>query len=382
MSSDVILRKPGGDTGAGAQPDAEGRQPLWRLAARWEVGLVVVLIGVLIFGSVKSPTFTDPSTVFYLGINTGYIAIMALPMLFVVMTGEIDLSVASMLGLSGATVGYLWHHGWGIWPAFLVAMAVGIVGGALNGLLVARFGLPSIAVTIGTLTLFRGLAEVLLGSATIPTLGDRQFPGWFADVGANSIPGTQLSWSLLIFIVLAVIFGVVLHLTPLGRAMVAIGLQPEAAQFAGIRVNRMKFWLFVLSGALSAFAGILLTIQNQSVSYGAGTGLELNVVAIVLFGGVSIFGGRGTIFGVVLSVAVVGSLQMALTQINVSADKQNIVTGVLLLISVIVPNGGEAIRRIRDRIRRRARPGPAPGVDRTGPPTVPTTVPPTRKASP
>lgn len=358
MSSDVILRKSGGNTGT--PPVDDGRQPLWRSLARWEAGLVLVLIGVLIFGATESATFTDPSTVFYLGINTGYIAIMVLPMTLIVMTGEIDLSVASMLGLSGATVGYLWHHGWGIWPAFLVALAVGFVGGALNGLLVARFGLPSIAVTIGTLTLFRGLAEVLLGSLTIPTIGDRLFPNWFADVGANSIPGTQLSWSMLFFIVLAVVFGVVLHVTPLGRSMIAIGLQPEAAQFAGIRVNRIKFWLFVLSGVMSAFAGILLTIQNQSVSYTAGTGLELNVVAIVLFGGVSIFGGRGTILGVVLSVAIVGSLQMALTQMNVSADKQNIVTGVLLLISVIVPNAGAALRRIQERTQRRTKPSTKP----------------------
>lgn len=332
------------------------RPPLWRSAARWEAGLVVVFVGVLIFGSVKSPTFTDPSTVFYFGINTGYVAIMALPMTFVVMTGEIDLSVASMLGLAASTVGYLWHHGWNIWAAFAVALLVGLVGGALNGLLVAKVGLPSIAVTIGTLTMFRGIAEVLLGSQTIPTIGDRLFPQSLTNIGVNSIPGTQLSWSMLFFIVLAVMFGIVLHITPLGRSMVAIGLQPEAAKFAGIRVNRIKFWLFVLSGLLSAFAGILLTLQQASVSYNAGTGLELTVVAIVLFGGVSIFGGRGTIPGVVLSVVIVGSLQMALTQINVSADKQNIVTGVLLLISVIVPNGGEALRRLRDQVRRRARP--------------------------
>src|SRR6185369_8877694 len=147
-------------------PDNGGRD-WWRGAIRWETGLVLVLIAVLIFGASESTSFTDPSTVFYLGINTGYIAIMALPMTFIVITGEIDLSVASMLGLSGATVGYLWHHGWGIWPAFAVALLVGLVGGALNGVLVAKVGLPSIAVTIGTLTLFRGLAEVLLGSLTV-----------------------------------------------------------------------------------------------------------------------------------------------------------------------------------------------------------------------
>lgn len=350
MTSDLVARPASPQA---APPEPERRQPLWRSAARWELGLVVVFIGVLLFGSTESSSFTDPSTVFYLGINTGYVAIMALPMTFVVMTGEIDLSVASMLGLSGATVGLLWHHGWNIWAAFAVALLVGAVGGALNGVLVARFGLPSIAVTIGTLTLFRGLAEVLLGSMTVPAPGDRQFPSSLTNIGANSIPGTQLSWSMLFFIVLAVVFGVILHATPLGRSMVAIGLQPEAAQFAGIRVRRIKFWLYVVSGVLSAFAGLLVVMQQASVTYDVGTGLELTVVAMVLFGGVSIFGGRGTILGVFLSVLIIGSLQMALTQINVSSDKQNIVTGVLLLISVIVPNGPEVVRRVRDRLRHR-----------------------------
>lgn len=373
MISDVVSASD--KTARGGSGDSE-RQPLWRSGVRWESGLVVVLVAAVIFGSVESSTFTDPSTIFYLGINIGYVAIMALPMTFVVMTGEIDLSVASMLGLSGATVGYLWHHGWSIWTAFLVALLIGVLGGALNGVLVSRVGLPSIAVTIGTLTLFRGLAEVLLGSLTVPGPGDRQFPDSLTKIGAQSIPGTQLSWSLAIFIVLAVLFGIVLHASPLGRSMVAIGLQPEAAEFAGIRVRRIKFWLFVVSGVLSAFAGILLTMQNASVSYSAGTGLELNVVAIVLFGGVSIFGGRGSIPGVVLAVAIFGSLQMALTQINVSPDKQNVVTGVLLLISVIVPNVSEISRRVRTRFRK------VPTTARTASPQSPSvTASNTRKAT-
>ena len=348
--SSIQVDRPGG------APGAPGRRPLWRAAARWESGLVVVLIAVLLFGSAESSTFLNATTFFYLGTNTGYIAIMALPLTFIVMTGEIDLSVASMLGLSGATVGYLWHHGWAIWPAFLVALAVGALGGALNGVLVAKAGLPSIAVTIGTLTLFRGLAEILLGSLTVPAQGDRQFPSSLTAIGVSPIAGTQLSYSMMIFLVLAVVFGVVLHRTPLGRSLVAIGLQPEAARFVGIRVNRIKLRLYILSGVLCALAGILLTLQNASVSYNAGSGLELNVIAIVLFGGVSIFGGRGTIPGVVLSVAIVGALQMALTQMNVDPNVQNIVTGVLLLLSVVVPNGGEAVRRARARLRR-----PAPG---------------------
>ena len=328
---------------------ANGGRALWRGLVRWETVLVIVLIGVVIFGSAQTPNFLNPTNFFYTGLNMGEIAIMALPLTLIIMTGEIDLSVASMLGLSGAVMGQLFSNGWPIWWAVAAALVVGALGGALNGVLIAKVGLPSIAVTIGTLTLYRGLALILLAPRTITG-----FPASLTKIGVVPIPGTQLAYSAAIFLVMAVVTGVVLHATPLGRALVAIGLQPEAAQFAGIRVNRIKIWLYVVSGVVCAFAGILLTLKNSSVSYDAGTGLELTVVAIVLFGGVSIFGGRGTIVGVVLSVAIVGSLQQALTQMNVQPEVQNIVIGVLLLISVVIPNSGEAIQRIRDRARRRA----------------------------
>ena len=352
MTSDLATSAAQVGEGGTGRPGGARGPAAWRAALRWESGLVVLLVAVVLFGSAESSTFLTGTTFFYLGTNIGYIAIMALPMTLIVMTGEIDLSVASMLGLSGATIGFLWHHGWSFWPAIIVALLVGALGGALNGLLVAKAGLPSIAVTIGTLTLFRGLAEVLLGSLTVPAQGDPQFPAALTRIGVVPVSGTQLSYSLLFFIILAVVFGVILHATPLGRSLTAIGLQPEAARFVGIRVNRIKLVLYIVSGVLCAFAGILLTLQNASVSYNAGYGLELNVVAIVLFGGVSIFGGRGTVPGVVLAVAIVGALQMALTQMNVDPNVQNIVTGVLLLLSVVVPNGGEIVRRTRTRLRR------------------------------
>jgi rhamnose transport system permease protein len=214
---------------------------------------------------------------------------------------------------------------------------------------VARLGLPSIAVTIGGLTLYRGIAEIILPNPTA-----KPFPTGLANLGVLPIPGTQLAWSAGCFIVLAIVCGVVLHATPLGRSLFAMGLQPEAAEFAGIRVRRIKFWLFVLSGLVCAFAGILFTLKNASASYGAGSGLELTVVAVVLFGGVSIFGGRGTVLGVVLSVLIIGALQQAMTQQQIPAEVQNIVTGALLLLSVLVPNGAELLRRIRARTRRPA----------------------------
>jgi rhamnose transport system permease protein len=363
VSSEIAPPTTGAESSAGAgkqgarpgtSPDTGTRQPLWHQAARWEVGLVIVLIGSLIFGSSESPTFDSQTTLFYGGINAGFISIMALPMMLIVVTAEIDLSVASMLGMAGALLGDLWHHGWGIWPALIAALVVGLVGGALNGFLVAKAGLPSIAVTIGTLTLFRGVAEILLGSQTIPGAGDRSFPTWFTKIGVVPVPGTHLSYTTVIFIVLAIGGGVVLHATPLGRSLYAIGLQPEAARFAGIRVARIKFWLYVASGLICAFAGILLTAQNSSVSYNAGYGLELNVVAIALFGGVSIFGGKGTVLGVVLSAAIVATLQMAMTQMNIDPNVQEIVIGALLLISVVVPSLGKltrwwAVRALRSR---------------------------------
>jgi rhamnose transport system permease protein len=339
--SDTALRPT--PTAAYTGVDTSKQRP-WAPFLRWEAALVVVLIAVLIFGSAQSSTFLSSTTFFFTGLNMGEIAIMALPLLLIVMVGEIDLSVASMLGLAGAVMGVLHEHGTSIGVAMVAALVVGAVGGALNGLLIARLGLPSIAVTIGSLTLFRGIAEIILPNPTA-----KPFPQGLANLGVLPIPGTQLAYSFAIFLVLAIVTGVVLHATPLGRSLVAIGLQPEAAQFSGIRVNKIKFGLYVLSGVVCAFAGILFTLKNSSASYGAGTGLELTVVAIVLFGGVSIFGGRGTVIGVVLSVAIVGALQQALTQIQVPAEVQNIVTGVLLLISVLVPNGAEALRRIRAR---------------------------------
>jgi rhamnose transport system permease protein len=143
---------------------------------------------------------------------------------------------------------------------------------------------------------------------------------------------------------------VVLHGTTAGRSMYAIGLQPEAARFAGIRVKRIKFLLFTLSGVICSFTGVLWTMHYATSNIDGGTGLELNVVAIVLFGGVSIFGGRGSILGVVLAAIIFGCLQTALTLQNVDAQVQNIVTGGLLLLSVVIPSCAEVMRRLRTRL--------------------------------
>ena len=344
-SADTSVAGVGGNDGLGVDGSAVSR---WRGVVRWEGALVLVLAACLVFGNIKLDSFFSGTNLFYVGLNIGEIAIMALPMLLIVVTGEIDLSVASMLGLSGATMGVLFSKGWPVWLAIVAALVVGLIGGALNGYLITVLGLPSIAVTIGTLTLFRGIDQIILAPDTITG-----FPQSLSNVGAIPVGGSHLSWSAVIFLVFAIVTGIVLHATPLGRSIFAIGLQPEAAQFAGIRVRRIKFGLYVLSGFVCAFAGILFTLKNASVSYDAGTGLELTVVAVVLFGGVSIFGGRGTVFGVVISVIIIGVLQQILTQLTVAAEIQNIITGALLMLSVIVPNLASTIRRLTASARRR-----------------------------
>ena len=325
-------------------------EPVWQPFVRWETALVVVLFAALAFGS-ATPNFMSSTTIFYVSLNMGEIAIMALPVTLIVITGEIDLSVAAMLGLSSTLLGYLYLRGVPIWLAVMMVVVVGCVGGALNGLLITRFGLPSIAVTIGTLTLFRGIAQIILGAQSVT-----KFPASLTKIGVQPIPHTQLSYSVGFALLLAIVFGVVLHFTTIGRSIFTIGMQSETAHFSGIRVNRIKFRLYVLSGLICSFAGVLWTFKLASARYDAGLGLELNVVAIVLFGGVSIFGGRGSIFGVVIAASVLGVIQQALTLRNVDAQVRNIVTGVLLLISVVLPNLIATFRRVHVQALNRRQP--------------------------
>ena len=346
MASDTTVVD--GELGLEGPPEAKAGFGV-RSLARWESALVVLFVFALFYGGLTTTSFFSRDTIFFAGINFGLIAIMALPETLIITTGEIDLSVAAMLGLSSSIFGYLFEHHVEVFLAMLIVLACGALGGALNGFLITRLGLPSIAVTIGTLTMFRGLAEVILGTNEVTNFG-----GPWTDIGTNTIPGTPFSWTFGIFIVLALLYGVVLHFTSTGRSMFAIGLQEEAAFFSGVRVKRIKFNLYVLSGLVCSFAGLLYTYQTNTARYDAATGLELNVVAIVLFGGVSIFGGRGTLLGVVLSVIAVGTFDQVLTIKDVSSQEQSIVFGLLLLASVLLPNVARAYRAVRHRMGSRS----------------------------
>jgi rhamnose transport system permease protein len=305
--------------------------PLWRrvLLTR-ETAVIVLLVAVIAVALATVPNFDSPLTVTYLLRDVAPILLIALPMTLIIITEEIDLSVASIVGLSSVTTGILTQAGLPFPVAAIAAILVGTIAGVVNGFLVTVVGLPSLAVTIGTLALFRGIAVGLLGTTAVT-----DFPEFWTDLAKDNIPGTPIPGIMIPFVVLAVGFAILLHFTPFGRSLYAIGLNKEAAAFSGVDVGRAKFILFVLSGTVSGFAGVYFTLLYSNARGDNATGMELSVIAAVLLGGVSIFGGRGALHGVIAGVLLIGTLGSALRLAGVTSDIINIITGVLLVLSVV-----------------------------------------------
>lgn len=308
-------------------------RPLWaRLLLTHEAAVIALLIAVFAWANGNVANFDGPLTLYYLFLDNAPILLIALPMTLVIVTGEIDLSVASIVGVSAALTG-IFHvdAGLSIPVAATLAVGVGLIAGALNGFLVAYVGLPSLAVTIGTLALFRGIAVGLLGDSAIT-----DFPDKWTDLAKERIVEESSYPMILIPIaILAVLFVLVLHFTGFGRGIYEIGLNDEAARFTGVNVERTKFLLFVLSGAVAGFAGVYYALRYGSVRGDSAYGLELQVIAAVLLGGVSIFGGRGALHGVIAGVLLLGVIASAMRLEGETVNKINIVIGVLLVLSVI-----------------------------------------------
>lgn len=311
----------------------------------WEALLVLWLLASILLGTGLSPYFLTPFNFYALTSTIMEVALMALPMTLIVIAGEIDLSVASVLGLASVVLGVLWQHGSPLWLAIGAALLVGLVAGCLNGLLVTRLALPSLVVTIGSLALFRGLAYVVLGDQAVSN-----FPAAFTNLGFGTIPGTEVPPSGVIFALLALLCGGMLHMSRPGRQLYAIGKNKEAARFSGIDVGRVKLMLFILSGLIAALAGVIFTARFSSARPDNALGFELEVVTVVLLGGVDIFGGRGSLVGVVLAIFVIAVLQNVLGLLNISGDIQSLAIGLLLILSVLGPN---LARRIQAFLARR-----------------------------
>jgi rhamnose transport system permease protein len=301
-------------------------------AVRWDtaVGALLIVLLLLSFGFVDG--FANALNLSFLIGNTLPIALIALPMTLLVVCGEIDLSVASTAGLSGAVLGKLWNEGMAIETIIPLCLLLGVVCGLVNGLLVTRLGLSSLAVTIGTLAAYRGLAQILLGSDAVT-----DFPARYLDFASGRLGGTFLPQAFPPFLALLALAVLVLHATPFGRSLFAVGANEEAARFAGIRVKRTKLLLFVATGFMSSLTGVFWVLHYASARYDNATGLELSVVAAVLLGGIDFDGGRGTLGGALAGVFLLGALQNVMSLLNVSAQSQTVVTGVLLVVSVLGP---------------------------------------------
>lgn len=301
-------------------------------AVRWDTVVGALLIVLLLLSFTFVDGFGNALNLSFLIGNTLPIALIALPMTLLVVSGEIDLSVASTAGLSGAVMGRLWNEGMAIETIIPLCLLLGVVCGLVNGLLVTRLGLPSLAVTIGTLALYRGIAQIVLGANAVT-----DFPSQYLDFAAGRVGDSFLPQAFLPFLALLVVAVVVLHATPFGRSLFAIGASEEAARFAGIRVKRSKLALFVATGFMASLTGIFWAFHYASARYDNATGLELSVVAAVLLGGIDFDGGRGTLGGAIAGVFLLGALQNVMSLLNVSAQSQIVVTGVLLVVSVLGP---------------------------------------------
>jgi rhamnose transport system permease protein len=340
-----VATQPAPDPPAPAQPQAGAHTRLRGFAGSWEGLLIGLLLVLMVVGQALSPEFLTTDSFTTGSLDFSEVALMALPLTLVVVAAEIDLSIASVLALSSALMATLWNSGLPLELIMPICIVAGALCGAFNGLLVTRLGLPSLAVTIGTLALFRGLAFVVIGDESVT-----DFPTVWTDRAFGNFAGTPVPNAIVLVAILAVAFGVLLHFTPFGRSVFAIGANEEAAYFSGLRVKRIKLTLFVLSGAVAALAGIVISLRNSTAAANVGQGFELTAVTAVLLGGVSIFGGRGTIGGVILALLLLGGIQKALSlSESISSYWIQIVTGVLLVGSVVGPN---ILRRVQEARRR------------------------------
>ena len=312
----------------------------------WDTAILGLLAMVLILASTTTEGFLTSLNFSYIFSNTSEITIMAFAMTFLIITGEIDLSIASILALGSSMLGWSYQKGAPIWLAIIICLVVGTVCGFINGFLVTKVGLGSLAVTIGTLALYRGIANGILGENTV-----NEFPEAYTSFGFDTFGTSFMPKTLPLIIFFGLLFGFLLHRTPFGRRTLAIGQSPEAARFAGINVVRHKIIVFTFTGFMSGVAGVIYTFRFSTAQADNGVGLELLVISAILLGGVSIFGGVGTMWGVVAGVLLAGSVESWLTLREINAQWRTIVTGILLLISVAAP---VLVQKSKERRERKA----------------------------
>lgn len=311
--------------------DAATPRPRWQvILIRPETMTFVLLVLGFIVASRLSPYFLDARYILDSFTLSAELALLALVLTMVIIAGEIDLSPASAMALSACLFGYALQFGWPFWVAAIVCLGSGLLMGAINGLLVIRLQLPSIIVTIGTLTLYRGLAQVIAGDKSI------RFPEWYVGIDKVLIAGLPLP--VVVFVVAAIVLGFVLGATIYGRQIYQTGTNEIAARHSGIRTKSIKMALFLVMGFTAAVAGMIFTSRLGSVRYDLGLGGELQMVLMAMLGGTYIFGGRGSILGTFLAAWLLSVISTGMTTANLLPATQLCVLGVLLIVSIIATN--------------------------------------------
>jgi rhamnose transport system permease protein len=319
------------------------RRPFLANFQRWEWMLVGLILLDVLINIRLSPFFLDARNLSRTSSDFMEIGLMMLPMVFIIITGNIDLSIASNMGMSASFMGLLHNLGVNIWVAALAGLLLGTLGGMLNGYLVARVKLPALVVTLGTYAFFRGIAYGFLGDQAA-----RGYPKAFTYFGQGRVFETLVPFSVALFIVLAILFGLVLHRTVFGRYLFAIGNNESATLYSGVPVARIKFILYTLSGFMAALAGLILAARFGSTRPDIGTGLELAVITAAVLGGVDINGGKGTMLGAVLSLFLIGLMRFGMGLLNIQGQVQGIVIGLLLILSILIPGVAQQVSSLKN----------------------------------
>lgn len=302
------------------------------LAKRWEGILLLFILIAVVAGSLLSPFFLNAENILTQTRSAIVIGFLALGLAVVVITGDIDLSGESVLAISAVALGLLYEAGVNIWLAGLVVILLGCLIGTLNGVLVAVFRLPALVVTLASMIAFRGLAFVVLERR--PIAG---FPETFVALGNGTVGGTRIPQLLVAFCLAALALAVLLHMTPWGRGLFAIGSNRRAAELSGIPVVWTRITAFIFSGAMAGCAAVMLAARFDSVRADAADGAILSVLTVVLLGGVAIDGGIGNLGSVLLSLGLIGLLQNGMSLANVASEVQQLIVGCLLIVAVVIP---------------------------------------------
>ena len=312
-----------------------------QLMLRWESLLVLIFLAVNVMNACLSPYYLDAYNLFT-NIN-GFLVkgIIALSMAYILLLGDIDLSVGGNVCLSATMLGIVYNATGNIWLGILACLASGTICGAFNGLILTKFTeLAPMIVTLATNIIFRGLSERILGDGST---GGMQEVEWFGNIFYGRVFGI-VPYPFLIFCALAVIFGLVMHKTVFGRQMFAIGSNKKAAAYAGVKVQKVRMTVFTLTGFICGFAAVIYCANLGSVKSNVADGFELEAISMCVLGGVSTAGGKGTMVGAVISIFIIGLLRYGLNLVNLTGQTIRIILGALLIAVVLYPTIQDAIK--------------------------------------